>query len=150
MTDKRLATALVALQDRNLLIPGNVLADITPMGGLIVESHKEGWVLGHKYWRSQRIPVVCFENLSGGSLKKHSEKARIAVFNRVSSNDRVGFWGLLIQDQPQVMELGETDIQTVEAQLSDVEIAAVQVKGQQANVPNLVYVEERLAVFGGF
>jgi hypothetical protein len=48
------------------------------------------------------------------------------------------------------MELGETDIQTVEAQLSDVEIAAVQVKGQQANVPNLVYVEERLAVFGGF
>lgn len=150
MSDKSLPSALIALQDRNLLVPGNLLADVTPMGGMIVESHKDGWVLGHKYWRNQRIPVVCFENLSGGSLKKHSENARIAVLNRVSSNDGVSFWGLLVQDQPQMMQLKDADLETVSAQLSQAEIAAVNVKGDQASVPNLVYVEERLAVSGVF
>lgn len=150
MSDKSLSSALIALQDRNLLVPGNLLADVTPMGGMIVESHKDGWVLGHKYWRNQRIPVVCFENLSGGSLKKHSENARIAVFNRVSSNEGVSFWGLLVQDQPQMMQLKDADLETVSAQLSQAEIAAVNVKGDQASVPNLVYVEERLAVSGVF
>lgn len=150
MSDQSLSSALIALQDRNLLVPGNLLADVIHLGGMIVESHKGGWVLGHKYWRNKRIPVVCFENLSGGSLKKHSENARIAVFNRLSSNDDVGFWGLLVQDQPQMMQLIDSDIEAVSAQLSEAEIAAVNVKGEQASVPNLVYVEEQLAVSGVF
>ena len=150
MTNKSLQSALFALQDRNLLVPDNLLADVTPMEGLIVESHKDGWVLGHKYWRNLRIPVVCFENLAGGSLKKHSEKARIAVFNRVSDNENVSFWGMLVQDNPQIMVLVEADLEAVSAQLSEAEIAAIKVKGEQASVPDLAFVEKRLVALGVF
>ncbi|MEH6357778.1 MAG: chemotaxis protein CheW [Pseudomonadales bacterium] len=144
MSEDSILSALVALQDRQLLVPDNLLVDVTPLGGLIVESHKEGWILGHKYWRNMRIPVVCFENLSGGSLKKHSEKACIVILNRSSEYEGQNFWGLLVQDEPHRMTLREEDIEAVSAQLSQSEIAAVRVHGKEASVPNLVFVEEQL------
>lgn len=144
MSENTLLSALISLQDRQLLVPGNLLADVTPLGGMIVESHKEGWILGHKYWRNMRIPVVCFENLSGGSLKKHSEKACIAIFNRSSAHEAQNFWGLLVQGEPQKLELCEADITLVNAQLSDAEIVAVEVNNQTASVPNLAFIEARL------
>lgn len=144
MSEDSILSALVALQDRHLLVPDNLLVDVTPLGGLIVESHKEGWILGHKYWRNMRIPVVCFENLSGGSLKKHSEKACIVIFNRSSEYEGQNFWGLLVQDEPRRMSLQQEDIEFVNAQLSQAEIAAVRVRGEEASVPNLVFVEEQL------
>ena len=57
MSENSVLSALISLQDRQLLVPDNLLADVTPFGGMIVESHKERWVLGHKYWRNMRIPV---------------------------------------------------------------------------------------------
>lgn len=144
MTENSLLSALISLQDRQLLVPDNLLAGVTPLGGMIVESHKEGWVLGHKYWRNMRIPVVCFENLSGGSLKKHSEQACIAVFNRSTDDERQSFWGMLVQDQPRKLELSEDDLEMINAQLSEAEIAAVQVKNERASVPNMAYIEARL------
>jgi len=148
MSEDGILSALVALQDRQLLVPDNLLVDVAPLGGLIVESHKENWILGHKYWRNMRIPVVCFENLSGGSLKKHSEKACIVVFNRSSEHDEQNFWGLLVQGTPHRIELREEDLETVTAQLSQAELASVRVKGEQASVPNLVFVEEQLQASG--
>jgi len=144
MSESSLLSALISLQDRQLLVPNNLLAGVTSLGGMIVESHKEGWILGHKYWRNMRIPVVCFENLSGGSLKKHSEKACIAVFNRSTDHEQQSFWGLLVQDEPQQLELTENDIEMVSAQLSDAEIAAVHVRNEPASVPNLAFIEARL------
>jgi len=91
MSEDSILTALIALQDRQLLVPDNLLVDVASLGGLIVESHKEGWILGHQYWRNMRIPVVCFENLSGGSLKKHSEKACIVILNRSSDYESQNF-----------------------------------------------------------
>ena len=144
MSKDSILTALIALQDRQLLVPDNLLVDVTSLGGLIVESHKEGWILGHQYWRNMRIPVVCFENLSGGSLKKHSEKACIVILNRSSDYESQNFWGLLVQNEPRRIVLREHDIEAVSAQLSQFEIAAVRVGGEEASVPNLVFVEEQL------
>jgi len=144
MSDDSVLSALLALQDRHLLVPDNLLVDVAPLGGLIVESHKGGWILGHKYWHNMRIPVVCFENLSGGSLKKHSEKACIVVFNRSSEYDGQNFWGLLVQGEPNRINIREGDIEAINAQLSQAEIAAVRVQGEQASVPDLVFVEEQL------
>lgn len=148
MTQESILSALVALQDRQLLIPDNLLVDVIPLGGLIVESHKEGWILGHKYWRNMRIPVVCFENLSGGSLKKHSEKARVIILNRSTEHEKQNFWGLLVQNEPRRMTLREEDIKSVNAQLSRSEMAVVKVGGEEASVPNLVFVEQKLQASG--
>lgn len=144
MEQDTLLSALISLQDRQLLVPDNLLAGVTSLGGMIVESHKEGWLLGHKYWRNMRIPVVCFENLSGGSLKKHSEHACIVIFNRSTDHEQQGFWGMLVQGNPRKLTLGENDLAMINAQLSEAEIAAVLVNNEHASVPNLAYIEERL------
>ena len=144
MSENSLLSALISLQDRQLLVPDNLLAGVTPFGGMIVESHKERWVLGHKYWRNMRIPVVCFENLSGGSLKKHSEQACIAVFNRSTDNEQQSFWGMLIQGEPRRLTVSEQDLEMKSAQLSEAEVVAVGVNSEQASIPNLAYIEERL------
>ena len=139
-----LSSVLMTLQDRNLLLPSNVVVEITAMAGLIVESRVQRWVLGHKYWRNLRIPVVTFETLAGGSLKKHSERARIAVFNRQTEQEHLPFWGMLVQDVPRNVQISEQSIVTCEENISEVEHVAVEFQGRSARIPDLVSIEKQL------
>ncbi len=144
MAESPLPSLIIPLQDRSLLLPACTLAEVTPMAGLIVESHSQRWVLGHKHWRNLRIPVVCFETLSGGSLKKHSEKACIAVFKSFAGNDKLPFWGMLVQGQPRTVKVSEKDICELDEHLSDTELMSVQLKNEHLRIPDLDSVEKQL------
>ncbi len=139
-----LASIIVKLQDRNLVLPEHAMADIEPLTGLIVELHSEKWILGHKHWRNMRIPVVSFENLAGGSLKKHSEYAQIAILNRSLPDQELAFWGLLVQGVPETMTLTDADVVQVDEPLGEADLMAVEVKGQRACIPDLGMIEARL------
>jgi len=148
MTPAHLSSLLLPLQDRSLLLPDSLVVEVTPMAGLIVESRKERWMLGHKHWRHLRSPVVSFENLSGSSLRKHSEYARIAVVQSTVGREDFLFWGLLIQNQPRPLQVAERDIIETDEQLAASELMAVLVKDTAARIPNLSYLEEQLISAG--
>jgi len=139
-----LSSVLMTLQDRNLLLPTNVIVETTSMSGLIVESRDQRWILGHKYWRNLRIPVIAFEILAGGGLKKHSERARIIVFNAQTDQQHIPFWGMLVQDIPRSVQVSEQNITTSEENISKAEHMAVEFQERYARIPDLVFVEQQL------
>lgn len=139
-----LASMIVKLQDRNLVLPEQAMADIEPLTGLIVELHSQKWILGHKHWRNMRIPVVSFENLAGGSLKKHSEYAKIAILNRSKPDNNISFWGLLVQDVPEKLELSDSGVVQVDEPLGEADLMAVEVNGKRACIPDLGMIEANL------
>lgn len=148
MAKKAIQAVGVVLQDRELLLPQSTLAEVTPLAGLIAESRTQRWILGHKHWRDFRVPVISFELLAGGSLKKHTEHARIAVFNRYSEDNVLSFWGMLIQGEPHRLTLNEQDITELEEPLHDAEMMSIQIKGNPARIPNLDYIEQALSQAG--
>lgn len=148
MTDESIKAVGVVLQDRELLLPASTLAEVIPLAGLIAESCLQRWILGHKHWKNLRMPVISFELLAGGSLKHHTEQARIAVFNRYTENGALSFWGMLIQGEPRVFTLNKLDIAERENPHNDAELMSIQIRGQHASIPNLEYIEKALAQAG--
>lgn len=148
MTQATISGLILPLQDRSLLLPDNLVAEVTPMAGLIVESRKERWVLGHKHWRNMRIPVISFETLSGSSLRKHSEYARIAVVQGSGANENLPFWGMLVQNHPRAVQITEKDVMETDEQTSNTELMAVFVKDNAARIPDLAYLEQQLISAG--
>jgi len=144
MTDSSVPGLIFPLQDRSLLLPDTLVAEITPMAGLIVESSKQRWLLGRKHWRNLRIPVIAFETLSGGSLRKHSEHACIAVVKGSGTHEQLPFWGLLLQNKPKSVKVFEHDLTVINEVLSDSELMSVSVKENAVRIPNLEYLEEQL------
>ncbi|MCF7982071.1 MAG: hypothetical protein K9K86_08800 [Pseudomonadales bacterium] len=144
MIESPISSLIFPLQDRSLLLPGSIVAEITPMAGLIVESSKQRWLLGRKHWRNLRIPVIAFETLSGGSLRKHSEHACIAVFKGSGVHEGLPFWGLLLQNKPRSVQVYEDDLTVMNEILSESELIAVSVKDNAVRIPNLEYLEEQL------
>lgn len=144
MAQAPLSSLIIPLQDRNLLLPDATIVEVTPMAGLIVESRKQRWILGHKHWRNLRIPVVSFETLSGGSLKKHSENACIAVFKGIGGDETLPFWGMLVQGAPRALRVNEQDICELDERISEAELMSVQLKSEHARIPDLDRLEQQL------
>jgi|GEM_PF-740388 len=144
----QIASLLLPLQDRKLILPVEAVADITPMAGLIVESRAERWVLGHKHWRNLRVPIIAFETYAGGSLKKHSEHARIAIINRYNKSAAQPVWGILIQGKPTRLGLSEQELIDTEETVSKAEHSCVNVKNVVARIPDLDALEKSLMEIG--
>lgn len=144
MSENAIASFIFPLQDRSLLLPETLVAEITPMAGLIVESSKKRWLLGRKHWRNLRIPVIAFETLSGSSLRKHSEHACIAVFKGSGAHTDLPFWGLLLQSKPRAIQVYEHDVSMIDEKLCDTELMSLQVKQNTVRIPNLEFLEAQL------
>lgn len=149
-TAESLSSVMMTLQDRNLLLPANVIIETTSMSGLIVESRVQRWILGHKYWRNLRIPVITFEILAGGGLKKHSENARIIVLSRQTDQEHIPYWGMLVQEIPRSVQISDQNIAISEENISAAEHIAVEFQGRYARIPDLNYIEEQLLSALGF
>ena len=143
-----LASVLVSLQDRQLLIPEVALVEVEPMSGLIVEARKESWLLGHKHWSNQRIPVIAFEILAGGHLRKHSEKARIAIFQCSDEVTELRYWGMLIQGDADKLEVSEDDLKLLSDEPSSAECACISLQEKPVSIPNLAFIEQQLLASG--
>lgn len=145
MTENILSTLLLSLQDRKLILPENLVVEITPLSDLIIESHQEPWMLGYKHWRNMRIPVISLESMTGGTMKKHSHNARVAILKRSGENQAISYWGALVQGAPEKMMVSQSDIFSVDDKLSEVEQLSVQVKGVAARILDFVGIEQRIA-----
>ena len=69
------------------------------------------WFLGFINWRNQRVPLVSYEAIVGGSRPTMSNMNRIAVMNHTGA-DTVGmdFFALLLQGTPRLLRLTPEDI----------------------------------------
>ena len=140
---------LLALQDRTLLVPSVAITDTVPMAGLIVESHPENpWVLGRIHWRGLRLPVISFELMAGSTLQKHSEHARIAIFQRCSEESSVSFWGMLIQSDASDVAVAENDLEGNEEAAEEIELIAATVNGTIARIPDFSQIDDRMQIAG--
>jgi len=140
---------LLALQDRTLLVPAQAVTDVVPMAGLIVESHADNpWILGRLHWRGLRIPVISFELMTGATLQKHSEHARIAIFHRYSEDSDVRFWGMLIQDNARTVAVSEAELQGNEEAAGEIELVAATVNGNIARIPDFGQIDDRMQIAG--
>jgi chemosensory pili system protein ChpC len=145
-TTNSLTGLLIPLSDRTLLLPNVAVAELIPYRASQITEGMPSWFLGQIAWRDLRLPLLSFENASGGQ-SEISANSRVAVINALGGRDNVKFIALLVQGIPRSAKVSP-ELPGSAAPLAALELAAVQLGDTVAKIPDLLGLEQKLADAG--
>jgi chemosensory pili system protein ChpC len=144
-TPLELATLLIPLQNKQLLLPNVSLAEIVNYSELAEIKRSPEWVLGLLSWRKHNVPVVSFEVLNNEPFSFSMGDGRIAVLNAINDSEKLPFLGVLIKDIPRLSRVAAEELATdLTAKPGMVEQLIVTVNGEKASIPDLENIEKQL------
>ena len=143
-----LATLLIPLHGRQLVLPNVSVAEIIPY---IEPETIEGcpnWFLGHIKWRDVSVPLISFELINGDPVGSSTKGRRIAVLNGLLDGQDMPFCGIVIAGVPRLMRIIPSEIAPDEASLlGPSELSTVLVSGEKATIPDIDYFQNKLREF---
>ncbi|WXL25347.1 chemotaxis protein CheW [Ectopseudomonas mendocina] len=145
-TANSLTGLLIPLTDRTLVLPNVAVAELIAYRAVQATEGLPGWFLGQIAWRDLRLPLLSFENASGGQ-SVITPTSRVAIINALGGRPNVKFIALLVQGIPRSTKL-TADLPRSDAPLAALELAAVQVGDTVAKIPDLLGLEQKLADAG--
>ncbi|WP_455198526.1 chemotaxis protein CheW [Kaarinaea lacus] len=148
--DSIVRSQIIPLTSMSLVLPNTCIAEVINYSEPMPVENAPGWFLGNLLWRGITIPVVSFEAANEVPAAEISRSTRIAVLNGVSGNDKLSFYGVVVQGIPRLAALEKNEIQekanpdvSLPLALSQTEIA-----DQDAVIPDQVKIEEMLQKAG--
>ncbi len=149
LTTKReeslVASLLVPIQNKSLLVPNVMVAEVVGMQNMQSMPSAPPWALGMVEWRGDLIPVISFEIANSQVRGRDTSMARLAVFNAVSGKSRYKFFAVLVQGIPRMIKLTSAEVrEDAQAVTGEAEEMAVITQLGKAVIPNLDYLESLL------
>lgn len=144
--DNTVSSLLVPVQNKSLLVPNVVIAEVVPLSQLEDEDDTPPWHLGYTYWRGERIPVLSFEIANSQVHGRDSDNARLAVINATTGQSRFAFFAVLVQGIPRMIKLTDNEVrEDKQASRGDAEQMAIITQLGKAVIPDLNYLEALIA-----
>ncbi len=136
-TPDSLTGLLLPLSDRTLLLPNVAVAELIAYRNPQVAAGLPQWYLGQVAWRDLRLPLLSFEAASSGEQQPVlGSSARVVVINALGGRPHVKFLALLVQGIPRSVRL-DANLASTAAPLAALELAAVDIGGETARIPDL-------------
>lgn len=137
-----IASLLVPIQNKSLLVPNVVIAEMVSSQPLEAVEDSPSWFQGFLYWRGEQVPVLSFEIANSQVHSRNSDNSRIAVFNAVSGQSNYRFFAVLVQGIPRMIKLTDSEIrEDKQAVMGQAEQMAVITQLGKAIIPDLNYLE---------
>lgn len=140
-----LSCVLIPTPGMQILLPNVCIAEIVPWRRIKVLQGGPRWCLGHVGWRGQTVPVVHYAGFENDKGKRPVSARCLVVMNRARSVSGPAFYALAAQGLPRMLQLLEDDLHNTTARLGVADVMQVRVGTEEATIPNLAYVEDRLA-----
>lgn len=140
-----LSCVLIPTGSFQLLLPNVSVAEILPWRRIKPIEGAEPWCLGVLGWRGESVPVVRFEELQTPSDKPRRTGRCLVVMNRSHSVRSRPFWALAADGLPRMLQLDGEDVGDSSRTPNAIESACVSLGSEEASIPNLGYLEERIA-----
>ncbi|MEE8378804.1 MAG: chemotaxis protein CheW [Gammaproteobacteria bacterium] len=143
-------TQIIPLTGMNLVLPNTSIAEVINYSTPSAVEGAPDWYLGVVSWRGINIPLVSFEKANDVKAARKSKSTRIAVLNGVSGNDKLSFYGVVVQGIPRLASLEESSIQEVAKPAVSLPLALAQVTvaEQDAVIPDQIKIEKLLKQAG--
>ena len=141
------ASLLVPLRDRLLLLPNVSVAEIVPVSQVTPVLNAPDWYLGNCVWREQQVPLVSFESLNGEEKAGISNRTRFAVLNTTGVSEDIPFLALITQGIPRLARINEEEISETDGATKPFELMQVSWAGEAATIPNVSKIEQALVEY---
>ncbi|WP_020210731.1 chemotaxis protein CheW [Gilvimarinus chinensis] len=140
---QEVASLLVPLSDKLLLMPNVTVAEIVPLGELEQDDAAPDWLLGRMTWRELSVPLMSLEVLNGHEAPEVSRSARVAVLNTTGLSDELGFIAILTQGLPRLARVIPSEISEREDLTPDTyDEMVVSWSGETAVIPAVAQLEQ--------
>ncbi len=149
-TESIVRTQIIPLTGMNLVLPNTSIAEVINYSTPTTVKGAPDWYLGTVNWRGINIPLVSFEKANEVKAARKSKLTRIAVLNGVSGNDKLSFYGVVVQGIPRLVSLEESSIQEANSSTTKLPLALSQVTiaDQEAVIPDQIKIEKLLKQSG--
>ncbi|MBV1881090.1 MAG: chemotaxis protein CheW [Pseudomonadales bacterium] len=138
------ASLLIPMFDRPLLLPNVAVAEIIPYVEAVEDYATPDWHVGTVEWRRVNIPLLSVEALSGRPMPEVGEDARIAVINGVGDHTKLPFYAFVVAGIPRLVRVIEQEIGKEDKETGPAEKMFVQVSGEHAVILDLDFIEEKI------
>ena len=140
-----LATLLVPVTGRQLVLPNVTVAEIIPYVAPTPAAGKPEWYLGEFLWRNISVPLVSFEGLNQEPVAGEHRERRIAVLNGLVNSQLLPFCGIVAEGVPRLMRVMSDELSSDEdALVGPAELSRVLVSGEPAVIPNVDFIQEQV------
>jgi chemosensory pili system protein ChpC len=97
---------LAPMGAETLLLPTNVIEEITDYQPPSALAGAPAWLLGQVEWENRQVPVISYGALINGSEPETaSAKSRIMIIKSLSDSARIPYLGILLSDIPHLATL---------------------------------------------
>lgn len=145
MTDM-LRCLLMSIQEHIVVVPYASIAEVIPFEKPNPYTNAPPWVLGALNWRGIDIPLISLEMIDETFPKYEIlNTAHVAIMNRIYDSKKFDFFAVLLQKMPRMSRFRKEDFELVSTCLEPHLIMEVLVRGEQAFIPNLLWIEETVS-----
>lgn len=139
---QEVASLLIPLHERQLLVPNVTVAEIVPVTQVTGIDDAPAWYLGNCIWREQTIPLLSYEALNGDAKPGYNSRSRFAVFNTTGLHDALPFIAIVTQGLPRLARVNEEEISEREdTDNKPFELMHVSWAGEEAVIPDVAAME---------
>lgn len=141
---QEVASLLVPLHERLILVPNVTVAEIVPVSQVTSVADSPTWYLGNCTWRELTIPLLSYEAMNGDAKPGYNSRSRFAVFNTTGLNDSLPFIAILTQGIPRLARVNEEEISEREdMDRKPFELMHVSWAGEEAIIPDVAAMERQ-------
>ena len=147
MSNEIRAVLIPIEEDRKLLLPNAMVAEVLGMRTIDDLDVDEPWVLGTVSWRGWDIPLIDFARLTNSEASDNVESSNnLAVLKCINRPEDMPYFAVLSRGIPKLQLVSRGDMQLHEQmQINHNAIASlVSIHEEMADIPNMNYLESNL------
>jgi len=141
---------LMALEGDTLLLPNAAIIEVISRDVVRPIEGAPKWFLGNYEHNGQRVPVVSFEVLNGGTLPETARRSRVVLIHSFGQHLEAHAIGVLTQGYPHLITLNRNAINAAALRNSDRDdlvLSRVRIASQDAVIPDMETLEADLRRF---
>jgi chemosensory pili system protein ChpC len=134
-------------EERKLLLPNAMVAEVLGMRSIEDVESDEKWLLGTVSWRGWDIPLIDFAALTGAEIEDDiNTNYNLAVLKSINHPEDMPYFAVLSRGIPKLQLVSRGDMQLhEEKQINHNAIASlVSIQDEMADIPNMNYLETNL------
>ncbi len=147
MTDQIRAIIIPITEERRLLLPNAMVAEVMNYRKPDNPESKYAWHRGEIEWRGWSVPLIDFASLTDHDVDvNESEFKNIAILKSINYSDKLPFFAVISRGIPKLHNVSRGDMQMHEnTELTHNAISSlVTINEETADIPNMNYLESNL------
>ncbi len=147
MSNEIRAVLIPIEENRKLLLPNAMVAEVLGMRSINSLEQEEKWILGTVSWRGWDIPLIDFAVLTGAEDEHSIDSSyNLAVLKSINHAQTMPYFAVLSRGIPKLQLISRGDMQLHEEKTINHNAIAslVSIQDEMADIPNMNYLESNL------